>query len=327
MSLLVDRFGRAHTYLRVSVTDRCNLRCRYCMPPEGIPLKPKQEILSLEEIVRLCAVFVKLGITKVRITGGEPLVRQGIDKLFAQLKPMAGIETLALTTNAVLLGDRVELLKTCGLDAINISLDSLRPDRFQEITLRPQFHSVMGAIEKVLAVGFSSIKLNVVVMAGRNDDEVLDFVDFVKETPINVRFIEFMPFPDNAWQVDGVVSYAQMKQCIESRFELVPLPGQKGDVAKDFSLKGYTGTVSFISSMTESFCSTCTRLRLTSDGCLKTCLFYAPEISLRDALRAGASDAELAKMILDTVLEKPEAHPPMEELALMANRSMVEIGG
>lgn len=327
MSLLVDRFGRAHTYLRISVTDRCNLRCRYCMPAHGIALKDKSELLTFEEIARLSSIFVFLGISKIRITGGEPLVRKGIESLFCQLRSVDGIQTLALTTNGVLLNDKVELLKACGLSAINISLDSLRADRFEDITLRPGFASVMAAIEKVLEVGFPTIKLNVVVMCGRNDDEILDFVDFASDKPVNVRFIEFMPFPDNAWQVDGVVSYAQMRATVEQKYELVPLAAQKGDVAKDFGLRGHMGTVSFITSMTDSFCASCTRLRLTSDGCLKTCLFYAPEVSLRDLMRSGADDEQIVRMILNTVLEKPEAHPPMEELASLSNRSMIEIGG
>jgi len=327
MSGLVDRFGRKHNYLRISVTDRCNLRCVYCMPPEGIALKPKSDLLTFEEITRLSRIFVKHGITKIRITGGEPLVRKDLDQLLQSLGSINGVKTLALTTNAVLLADKVPVVKAAGVTAINISLDSLRADRFKEITLRDDFAAVMRAIEKVVEAGFPTIKLNCVVMAGKNDDEILDFVDFVKDKPVNVRFIEYMPFPNNAWQVNGVVSYASMKEMIETRFKLEPMPGQLGDVAKDFALVGHSGTVSFISSMTDSFCSTCTRLRLTADGCLKTCLFYMPEISLRDAMRSGATDAELEAMILNTVLDKPEAHPPMEELAGMANRSMVEIGG
>jgi cyclic pyranopterin phosphate synthase len=327
MNKLEDKFNRKHNYLRISVTDRCNLRCVYCMPPEGIPLKSKGSMLTFEEIGRLTRIFVRLGVTKVRITGGEPLVRKGLETLLADLGGIDGLQTLALTTNAVLLADKAVAIKAAGVSAVNISLDSLRADRFKEITLRDDFSNVMQAIEKSLEVGFETIKLNVVVMCGKNDDEILDFAEFVKDKPINVRFIEYMPFPDNAWKVSGVISYAAMREMIEERFALSPLSGQQGDVAKDFQLVGHKGTVSFISSMTDSFCSTCTRLRLTADGCLKTCLFYAPEMSLRDAMRAGADDAQLETMILNTVLDKPEAHPPMEELANSANRSMVEIGG
>jgi cyclic pyranopterin phosphate synthase len=327
MSKLIDRFGRHHTYLRISVTDRCNLRCVYCMPAHGIALKPKDDMLRFEEIERLAKIFVALGVKKIRITGGEPLVRKDLEQLLSGLGQISGVETLALTTNAVLLFDKLDAIKAAGVTAINISLDSLRAERFKAITLRDDFQRVMSAIEKTVALGIPTIKLNVVVMAGTNDDEIIDFVEFVKDRPMNVRFIEYMPFPENHWSPSGVASYADMRAQIERTYELVPMPGQIGDVAKDFQIPGKPGTISFISSMTDSFCGTCNRLRLTSDGCLKTCLFYAPEMSLRDAMRGGADDQQLQQLILDTVLEKPEAHPPMEELATAANRSMVEIGG
>jgi molybdenum cofactor biosynthesis protein A len=327
MNQLVDRFGREHTYLRISVTDRCNLRCVYCMPAEGIPLKKKNEILSLEEIIRVANVFVDMGIRKIRITGGEPLVRKNVEFLISELGKNPLVETLAMTTNAVLLADRIEELKAGGLTHLNISLDSLRADRFQKITLRDDHARVMKAIELAESGGFKSVKINVVVIAGTNDDEVVDFVHFVKDKRLNVRFIEYMPFKDNDWKPDGVFSFADMRGAIEREFELVPIESSPGDVAKDFSLRGHTGTVSFITSMTDSFCSSCNRLRLTADGGIKSCLFFAPEISLRDALRAGATDADVRAMITEAVIGKPEAHPPMEELASMDNRSMVEIGG
>lgn len=327
MSKLIDRFGRKHTYLRISVTDRCNLRCTYCMPAEGIKLKKRNEILDFEEIYRLSKIFANLGIEKIRITGGEPLVRKDVESLMEQLGSIPGVKTLAMTTNAVLLKDKVDRLHRAGLKVINISLDSLRADRFQKITLRDDFDNVIAGLEASLSAGFQSIKLNVVVIKGTNDDEVLDFVHYAKDKPLNVRFIEFMPFKDNQWQGDSVVSFADMKTLIQAEFELDALPGSVGDVAKDFALKGHIGTVSFISSMTDSFCGTCNRLRLTADGSLKTCLFFAPEASLRDVMRGGATDEQLSRLILTTVLDKPEAHPPMEELALGDNRAMVEIGG
>lgn len=327
MSRLIDRFGRHHTYLRISVTDRCNLRCVYCMPAEGIPLKKKQEILTFEEIHRLTRIFVSLGIEKVRITGGEPLVRKGVEQLIADLGTISGIKTLAMTTNAVLLHDKVSLLKRAGLKVINISLDSLRKDRFRELTLRDDFDNVMQSIQAALTEDFQTIKLNTVVMKDKNHDEIMDFVHFAKDKRLNVRFIEFMPFKDNQWLSENVVSFADMRAMIEREFELIPLSNQPGDVGKDFAIKGFSGTVSFITSMTDSFCSSCNRLRITADGSMKTCLFYAPEVNLRDVLRSGASDAEITQVILTAVTEKPEAHPPMDELALADNRAMVEIGG
>lgn len=324
---LIDKFGRAHTYLRISVTDRCNLRCVYCMPPEGINVRKKDEILSFEEIFRIARIFVEMGITKIRLTGGEPLVRKDLYSLFAMLQPLDGLQTLALTTNGVLLPGQVEKLKQSGLRCINISLDTLRQDRFLELTLRDQWQPVMDGILAAEQAEFESLKLNVVMIKNRNGDELLDFVEFVKDRKINIRFIEYMPFKDNNWDLSGVFSFAEMRSTIEQRYKLRPIMAKAGDVAKDFYIEGHTGTVSFISSMTDSFCASCNRLRLTADGSIKSCLFYEPEISFRDKLRSGCSDQDLRNMILYALEMKPEAHPPMEELAKMSNRAMVEIGG
>lgn len=325
---LIDRFGRRHSYLRISVTDRCNLRCIYCMPAEGIPVKKKNELLSYEEIYRISKVFVRLGVEKIRITGGEPLVRHELEVLIASLAGLPGLKQLAMTSNAVLLAQKAQLLKSAGLQSINISLDSLREDRFREITLRDDFKKVIAGIDAAEAVGFNPIKLNVVIMKGRNDDEVLDFVNYIKDRDMNVRFIEYMPFKDNHWDADAVYSFKEMRASIEKQFELLPLPGQPSDVAKDFQISEHRGTVSFISSMTDSFCSACNRLRMTADGSIKSCLFYDAEIKLTERLRsASCTDEDIEEMILYALANKPEAHPPMEELALMSNRAMVEIGG
>lgn len=327
MNKLVDRFGRKHTYLRISVTDRCNLRCVYCMPPEGISVRKKDEILSFEEIFRVSKIFVEMGITKIRLTGGEPLVRRDLDQLFAMLNTLPGLETLALTTNGVLLPARVDVFKANGLKCVNISLDTLRADRFKEMTLRDEWHPVMQGILAAESAQFESLKLNVVVINDKNGDEIVDFVNFVKDRAMNVRFIEYMPFKDNSWSSNGVLSYEQMRRLIEDHFTLEPIDGKPGDVAKDFRIKGHSGTVSFISSMTDSFCASCNRLRLTADGSIKSCLFYEPELNFRAELRRGCSDNDLRDIILQALQMKPEAHPPMEELASMANRAMVEIGG
>lgn len=324
---LIDRFNRRHTYLRISVTDRCNLRCVYCMPPEGIPVKKKNELLSYEEIFRISKVFVKLGIDKIRITGGEPLVRNDLELLIKSIATLPGLKHIAMTTNAVLLAEKAVALKAAGLKSINISLDSLRADRFKEITLRDDFDKVLAGIDAAEAVGLSPLKLNVVVMKGRNTDEILDFVHYVKDRKINVRFIEYMPFKDNRWDSESVHSYKEMREQIATEFNLVPLEGHPSDVAKDFQIEGHQGSVSFISSMTDSFCSTCNRLRMTADGSIKSCLFYDAEINLKERLRSGCSDQEIEEMILYALANKPEAHPPMEELAEMSNRAMVEIGG
>ena len=325
-NLLVDSFGRKHNYLRISVTDRCNLRCLYCMPAEGITRKPKKELLTYEEICRLARIFVSLGIEKIRITGGEPLVRPQIEVLVQELANIPGLKQLALTTNAVLLAQKAEILKGAGIQYINISLDSLEREKFRRITLRDEFDSVLAGIDAAQSCGFV-LKLNVVVMKGRNEEEILDFVHYVKDRPINVRFIEYMPFKGNSWDKDTLYPYKEIKELIEKDFALVPLEDASDDVAKNFHIGGHQGKVSFITSMTDSFCSSCKRLRLTADGSIKSCLFYDAEINLKDKLRNTCSDGDIEEMILYALLKKPESHPPVEELASKSNRAMVDIGG
>lgn len=297
------------------------------MPHDGIAVRPKEQLLSYEEILRISRIFVQMGITKIRLTGGEPMVRKNLEVLIEQLALLEGLQTLAMTTNATLLKPVAKNLKKLGLKALNISLDTFRKERFAAITRRDDLASVMAGIDEALDVGFETLKLNVVVMSGVNDDEVMDFVEFVKDKPMNVRFIEYMPFKDNDWKVEKVVTYQEIKMEIEKQYRLTPLNGHPSDVAKDFAIDGYIGTVSFITSMSDSFCSTCNRLRLTSDGFIKSCLFYPAESCLRDELRKGVSDETIENMILNSLLLKPEAHPPAEEIAATENRAMVEIGG
>ncbi len=325
---LIDSFGRLHTYLRISVTDRCNLRCRYCMPSEGLQWKKREELLSFEEIERLAAIFVGMGVNKIRLTGGEPMLRRDFPELVARLARLkkSGLKDLAMTTNATLLAGQAALLKEKGLSHINISLDSFKPERFEQITRLSCFDTVKAGLHEAIAAGFSKLKLNMVVIAGFNDDEILDFAAFASEHKINVRFIEFMPFKDNDWQIDKVVTFKEMKTTLDKHFQLSPAKQEAGDVARDFELAG-GGSLSFITSMSESFCSSCNRLRLTSDGSMKSCLFYPAEINLRDAMRQNASDEELRGMIRGCLAGKPEAHPPAEEIAARDNRSMIEIGG
>jgi len=324
---LIDRHGRRHSYLRMSITDRCNLRCTYCMPPQGIDWTPRAEILTADEIVRLGTIFVGMGITKIRLTGGEPLSRRDVGQIAERLGALPGLKTLAMTTNGISLAKRAEALRTMGLNALTISLDTLKRDRFKEIAKRDQFDAVMAGIEASLAAGFAPLKINVVVMRGVNDDEILDFVAWAKDRPINVRFIEYMPFPDNKWSTGGLMPYAEMRTLIARDYELILLVGERTAVGKDFRLAGHIGTVSFVTSMTESFCGGCNRLRVTADGNIKSCLFHPAEQSLRDAMRAGGSDADIERLILGAVDAKQAAHPPMEELMTMKNRTMIEIGG
>jgi cyclic pyranopterin phosphate synthase len=323
---LVDGFGRAHTYLRISVTDRCNLRCVYCMPHEGLEWKKRNELLTYEEITRLAQIFTGMGVNKIRLTGGEPMVRKNLLSLVQKLGALPELKTLAMTTNATLLEAHAHELKKAGLNAINISLDTFKAARFAEITRIDQLDNVLAGIDAAIACRFESIKLNMVVMAGVNDDEILDFAAFASRHKINVRFIEYMPFKDNQWTSNKVVTYKEILAQIKTRFAVEKKDDEPSAVAKDYALEG-GGSVSFITSMSDSFCSTCNRLRLTADGSIKSCLFYPAEINLRDAMRAGASGSELKKMIHFALSQKPEAHPPAEEIAAGENRAMIEIGG
>jgi len=327
MNNLTDSYNRTHSYLRISVTDRCNLRCAYCMPHDGIVWKKTEELLSFEEILRLSRVFVSLGVNKIRITGGEPFMRPDLVQLMLQLVGLSGLKTLAMTTNGTLLKDRLPLLKQIGLHALNISLDTLRRERFFQISRRDDFVTVYDAIQTALKLDFPSLKINVVVIGGFNEDEVLDFADFAFSNRCNVRFIEFMPFKNNDWKPQSVVSYVDMKAKIQTKYQLMPIESDRSSVAKDFFIYGGLGQISFVSSMTESFCGTCNRLRLTAEGSLKTCLFAPAEVSLRDSIRKGVDDNELRRIIVSTLALKPEAHPPANQILTEENMAMIEIGG
>ena len=325
---LVDRFGRIHTYLRVSVIERCNLRCLYCMPADGIELKPRGHLLSLEEILRITRLFTRMGITKVRMTGGEPLIRRDLEWLIEQIAAIEGIQTIAMTTNATLLAKKAKVLRRAGLGQLNISLDTLRPERFRQMTLRDEFGSTMRGIEAALDEGFRPLKINAVIMGGINDDEILDMVEFVRDKPVNMRFIEYMPFKGNGWRRAELVSFAQMRNRILKRHDLIPVDsGDPSDVARDFCIRGFEGKVSFITSMTQDFCNGCNRIRLLADGSIKSCLFHKPEENLRDALRRGAGDGKLEQLIRSSIEQKIEKHEPMDELESVVDRSMIEIGG
>ena len=324
---LTDRFSRQHNYLRISVTDRCNLRCVYCMPAEGLVWRERSEILSYEEIERLAKIFVAHGVDKIRITGGEPTVRRNLHSLIKQLRALPGLKTLLMSTNGVLLAQNAASYRAAGLDGLNISLDTLRPDRFATMTLRDNHAEVLAGIDAALAAGFASVKINVVVMQGINDDELVAFTEFAAKHPLEVRFIEFMPFDRNDWSASRIVPYAEMRRRIEAAFTLTPLDAGPNAVAKEFAIAGGVGRLGFVTSMTENFCSSCNRLRLTADGKMKNCLFSTTETDLREPLRAGATDAELTAIMQQCVLGKWAGHPPMEQLVELNNRSMIQIGG
>ncbi len=324
---LEDQFKRKHTYLRIAVTDRCNLRCIYCMPNENAEWKRRDEILSFEEILRVARLLVNNGVTKIRLTGGEPLMRSNLNWLVSKLALLPGLDTLALTTNGTLLAQHAAELRTNGLHRLNISLDTLCADRFKAISGRMKLAEVLAGIEAAQHAGFDNIKLNVVVMRGLNDDEVDDFVEFVRERPLHVRFIEFMPFPGNAWTNTRMIPWRELLQRLREKHDLLPLDNSSVGVARSYVIEGYRGTISFISPLSNEFCSSCNRLRLTADGSIKSCLLYPAEVSLRDAMRAGATDEELLQVIDDALQRKHFAHPPDEELVQLDNRCMSDIGG
>ncbi len=324
---LVDRFGRRHNYLRISVTDRCNFRCGYCMPEEGVEWKAREEILRFEEIERLTRLFASMGVDKVRLTGGEPTVRKGLVDFVKTLRGIEGIQDLLLTTNGDTLTTLAQPLRDAGLDGLNISLDSLRHDRFYEITRRVRLSHVLDGIETALSCGFKKIKINVVAMAGVNEDELCDFVGHFWDEPVEVRFIEFMPFLSNGWNKGKLLPYKEMRRQLENSFRLIPLHTERSAVAKEFAVDGAQVRVGFITSMTDDFCGGCNRLRLTADGRIKVCLFASSGPSLRDAMRDGATDDDLEQIIHTALDGKWAAHPPMDRLIAVNDRPMVLIGG
>lgn len=325
---LTDTFGRAHNYLRVSLTERCNLRCGYCMPEEGVELTPDGKLLTADEVERLVRVFAGAGVDKVRLTGGEPTVRRDLEDIVKRVAAVPGIVDVSITTNGVTLAKRLETLKANGLTRLNISLDTLVPAKFEFMTRRKGQERVMASIDKAIELGFASVKVNCVVMRGQNDDELLDFVALTKEKPINVRFIEYMPFDGNKWSTKKMVSYVEMKSRIEDAFgALMRKDDSPEEVAKNFTIDGHAGSVSFVTSMTKSFCSGCNRLRIMADGNLKVCLFGNSEVSLRDAMRRGDTNDDLLDVIGAAVNRKKAAHAGMHELAQLDNRAMIKIGG
>ncbi|XP_004846687.1 molybdenum cofactor biosynthesis protein 1 isoform X3 [Heterocephalus glaber] len=327
-AFLMDSFGRQHSYLRISLTEKCNLRCQYCMPEEGVPLTPKADLLTTEEILTLARLFVKEGVDKIRLTGGEPLIRRDVVDIVAQLRQLEGLKTIGVTTNGINLARLLPSLQKAGLSALNISLDTLVPAKFEFIVRRKGFHKVMEGIYKAIELGYRPIKVNCVVMRGLNEDELLNFVALTEGLPLDVRFIEYMPFDGNKWNFKKMVSYKEMLDTIHQQWpELEKLPEEKSSTAKAFRIPGFQGQISFITSMSEHFCGTCNRLRITADGNLKVCLFGNSEVSLRDHLRAGTSEQQLLTIIGAAVGRKKRQHAGMFNIAQMKNRPMILIGG
>ncbi|MGE5397202.1 MAG: GTP 3',8-cyclase MoaA [Chitinophagales bacterium] len=326
---MLDKLGRDINYLRISLTDRCNLRCRYCMPDHGLEMKEHYEILSLEEIERLVRIASEIGISKVRLTGGEPLIRRNLTSLVKWIAGIASIDDIALTTNGLLLPGLAKELKMAGLNRVNISLDTLKKDRYQFITRGGELKRALDGLEHALEEGLNPVKLNTVVIRDFNDDEILDFCDLAYQRPIHVRFIEFMPIGEiEFWEQPRMIKTEEIKTIIEQHYQLQPgKPGKGNGPAKYYILKGGRGSVGFISPMSNHFCHECNRLRLTADGRLRGCLYYGKETDLKEALRSGASDQDIRALIIDTIESKPAEHHMGEQAWGQDDRKMYQIGG
>lgn len=326
---MIDKLGREINYLRISVTDRCNLRCRYCMPEEGVSLKKHREILSLEDIEYLVGIGSQLGIKKIRITGGEPLIRRNVTDLVSCLARNELIDDIAITTNGLLFSDMAADLKKAGLHRVNISLDTLKADRFRFITRGGDVGLALKGIKKALDEGFHPVKVNTVVIRGFNEDEILDFCRLACEQSVHVRFIEFMPVGEiKYWQRERLVSCHEIRTVIEKRYSLQPGKVSRGNgPAKYFQIEGGKGSVGFISPMSNHFCHECNRLRLTADGRLRACLYNVQETNLKQALEKGLSEDEIKNLFIEVIKNKPERHSMCDRAWGHKDRKMFEIGG
>lgn len=328
--MLIDRYSRTIDYLRISVTDRCNLRCFYCMPPYGISHKEQDKILSFEEIVRIAGIAAALGICKIRITGGEPLVRKDIPVLIEKLRRAAGLSELTLTTNGVYLKDYALSLREAGLDRINVSLDSLMPEKFRRITRGGELEAVFRGMGTALSVGLP-LKVNMVLMKDSNTDEIAAFAGLTRKRDINVRFIEYMPTYLDSHRYEELFFSAYEAKLICGRLgKLMPVYNTQHSAARIFRIEGFTGTVGFISPISEPFCSDCNKLRLTADGCLKSCLHSPKTVNLKLAMDKGGSDSQIAELFKQAVALKPASHNLLRETVLSDDSekfSMCQIGG
>jgi cyclic pyranopterin phosphate synthase len=327
---LVDSLGRVHTNLRISVTDRCNIRCFYCMPEENIRFKPRSEILSFEEIGRLVRTMAGLGIKKLRLTGGEPLVRSDLPELVRLLVKIPGIEEIALTTNGILLADCAADLKAAGLHRVNISLDSLQEEVFQRISRRPGLDKVLAGIAAAQNVGFEKVRLNAIAIRGLTESEVVPLGQFARERGLELRFIEFMPLDaENKWEAEQVLGGEEIRRLLESAFGPL-LPSARPDAsqpATDYHFTDGRGQIGFINPVTQPFCGDCNRLRVTAEGKLRNCLFSLVEWDARALLRSDASDELLAERIRECVLAKKPGHGIDGADFIKPERAMYQIGG
>lgn len=325
--MLYDQFGRIHNYLRISLTEKCNLRCTYCMPGEGLALRSSALFMNKNEVVEIARNFVSLGINKIRLTGGEPLVCKDAHEIISHLSGLP--VQLAVTTNGIMVNEFIATFRKAGIHSVNISLDTLNPDKFISITRRNEFRRVMSNIHLLLVNDFH-VKINMVVMRGINDHEMMDFIEWTKELPLHIRFIEFMPFSGNQWEKEKVFPMKNILSLVESKFNIIKLSDEKHDTAKKYKVWDHLGTFAIISTMSEPFCNDCNRLRLTADGKIKNCLFSKDEIDLLNPLREGRDLKELISSSVRNKKEKQGGQLDFKTIAnipLIKNRSMVAIGG
>ncbi len=331
MELLKDSYGRRIKSMRISVTDKCNFRCTYCMPAEGLPWLKKSEILSYEEIVRISRIAVGTGIEQIRLTGGEPLVRRDVPELVRQLKQIEGLHSLSLTTNGILLKQQAKALAEAGLTRINVSLDSLLREKFAQLTRRDQMDQVLEGLEELEKYpSIHPIKINAVAMRGHTEPEVLDFARLARRKAYVVRWIEFMPLDaDQAWRKEDILTGGEIKAIIENAYgPLVQITsGDPSETARRYTFSDGIGEVGFINPVSEPFCSTCDRIRVTADGQLRTCLFASEETDLRAVIRSQANDEEIAETLRQAVWKKELKHYIGDTRFKRSKRSMSMIGG
>ena len=327
---LTDSLGRIHTNLRMSVTDRCNIRCFYCMPEENVEFKPRNEILTFEELIRFARINSELGVNKIRLTGGEPLLRKDLPQLIRELHKLNGITDIALTTNAVLLADQAEALKQAGLDRINISLDTLNDETFFRLSRRRGIDKVLEGIQAAQEVGMRRIRLNAIAIRGLTETEILPLAHFALERSLELRFIEFMPLDaDDNWGSQAVLTGQEIRQVLEKEFGTL-LAAERPDASQpavDFKFASGEGRIGFINPVSEPFCDSCNRLRITAEGKVRNCLFSIAEWDARQMLRDGSSDTQIEQLVRDCVANKKPAHgidtPDFEK----PERAMYQIGG
>ncbi len=326
--MIIDNYKRVHNYLRISLTDNCNLRCFYCMPEEDYEFTPHAKLMQVDEIEALAKIFVSEGVNKIRLTGGEPLVRKDAAQIILSLSKLP--VNLTMTTNGTRLHEFIDVLEEANIRSLNISLDTLQPDKFQLVTRRDQFKRVYDNIQLLIRKNFH-VKINMVAMKGFNENEILDFVEWTRNEPVHVRFIEFMPFSGNRWTSNKVFTWKEMLKLIEEKYSFLPLQGDKHDTAKKYIVPGHAGTFAVISTMSDNFCGNCNRMRLTADGKMKNCLFSDGETDLLGALRRGE---EIVPLIHQNIRLKAKelggqftnnlSQVHSEEIH---NRSMISIGG